>query len=129
MHRTLKAETARPSAKTMEEQQKRFDEFRHGYNHERPHEALGQKRPATLYRPSPHPYPDVLPTLEYAGHLQTRKVDHTGMTRWRNDRIFLSHTLEGETIGLEEIDDGIRSLYYGSVLLARFDERERKFYG
>ena len=32
-------------------------------------------------------------------------------------------------VALEEIDDGVWSLYYGSVLLARFDERERKFYG
>jgi hypothetical protein len=33
------------------------------------------------------------------------------------------------TVGLEEIDDGVWSLYYGSVLLARFDEREMKFHG
>jgi len=51
MHRTLKAETARPPEPTMERQQKRFDEFRRIYNEERPHEALGQKRPATIYRP------------------------------------------------------------------------------
>ena len=31
--------------------------------------------------------------------------------------------------GLEEIDDGIWSPYYGPVLLTRFDEREMKFYG
>jgi len=46
MHRTLKAETTRPQEPTMEPQQKRFDEFRRVYNEERPHEALGQKRPA-----------------------------------------------------------------------------------
>jgi hypothetical protein len=37
--------------------------------------------------------------------------------------------LTGEWVGLEEIDDGIWSLYYGPMLLARFDEREMKFYG
>lgn len=42
---SLKAETTRPPDSTMERQQKRFDEFRHVYNDERPHEALGQKRP------------------------------------------------------------------------------------
>lgn len=36
-------------------------------------------------------------------------------------KLFLSHTLHGETVGLEEIDDGVWSLYYGVVLLARFD--------
>jgi len=130
MHRTLKAETARPPESTFERQQQRFDRFRHEFNNERPHEALGQKRPATVYVSSPRPYPEVLPPIEYAGHLLTRKVDHSGMVRWKNkERLFLSHTLHGETVGLEEIDDGVWSLYYGPVLLARFDERERRFYG
>jgi hypothetical protein len=113
----------------MERRQKRFDEFRHVYNHERPHEALGQKRPATIYRPSSRPYPESPPPIEYAGHLETRKISHNGMMRWKDRRIFTSHSLEGEWVGLEEIDDGIWSLYYGPVLLARFDEREMRFYG
>jgi len=83
----------------------------------------------TLYAPSPRPYPETLPPIEYAGHLETRKVDHSGMIRWSGSRLFLSHTLHGEWVGLEEIDDGVWSLYYGPVLLARFDERERRFYG
>jgi hypothetical protein len=129
MHRTLKAETARPPDQTMDRQQKRFDEFRNVYNNERPHEALGQKRPATIYRPSSRPYPESLPPIEYAGHLETRKVGQNGMMRWKNSVIFTSKTLRGEWVGLEEIDDGIWSLYYGPVLLARFDEREMRFYG
>ncbi|HEX9984209.1 MAG TPA: integrase core domain-containing protein, partial [Thermoanaerobaculia bacterium] len=128
MHRTLKAETARPPEPTMERQQKRFD-FRRIYNEERLHEALGQKRPATIYRPSPRPYPATLPPIEYAGHLEKRKIEHNGMMCWKNGHIFTSKTLCGEYVGLEEIDDGIWSVYYGPVLLARFDEREMKFYG
>jgi putative transposase len=129
MHRTLKAETTRPPESTMERQQKRFDEFRRVYNDERPHEALGQKRPATIYRPSPRPYPESLPPIEYAGHLEKRKIEHNGMMHWKNGRIFTSKTLCGEYVGLEEIDDGIWSVYYGPILLARFDEREMRFYG
>src|SRR5207253_1275431 len=68
MHRTLKAETARPPESTFKRQQQRFDRFRQHFNNERPHEALGQKRPASLYVPSPRPYPEKLPPLEYAGH-------------------------------------------------------------
>ncbi|HKO59000.1 MAG TPA: hypothetical protein VJ276_24250 [Thermoanaerobaculia bacterium] len=51
------------------------------------------------------------------------------MMCWKNSRIFTSKTLSGEYVGLEEIDDGIWSLYYGAVLLARFDEREMKLHG
>jgi len=130
MHKTLKAETTRPPEKTLEQQQKRFDRFRHEFNNDRPHESLGQKRPATIYTPSPRPYPETLPPIEYPGHLMTRKVDHSGQIRWKDyDRLFLSHTLHGEIVALEEIDDGMWSLFYGPVLLARFDERERRFYG
>ncbi|MBV8895652.1 MAG: transposase family protein, partial [Acidobacteriaceae bacterium] len=129
MHRTLKAEIARPPEPTLDRQQKRVDEFRHVYNTERPHEALGQKRPATIYRPSPRAYPETLPPIEYAGHLEVRKVEHNGMMCWKNGRIFTSKTLRGEYVGLEEVDDGVWSLYYGPVLLARFDERAMKLYG
>lgn len=129
MHRTLKAETTRPPEPTLARQQKRFDRFVHDFNHERPHETLGQKRPVSLYTPSPRPYPKTLPALEYDGHLEVRKVDHRGTIKWKNEKLFLSHTLSGEIVGLEEIDDGAWSLYYGPVLLARFDERERRFYG
>jgi len=80
-------------------------------------------------RSCPRPYPDSLPPIEYAGHLETRKISHHGMMRWKDERIFTSKTLTGEWVGLEEIDDGIWSLYYGPVLLARFDEREMRFYG
>ena len=45
MHRTLKAETARPPASSMRAQQARFDRFRHEYNDVRPHEAIGQATP------------------------------------------------------------------------------------
>ena len=123
MHRTLKAETARPPSQTFERQQKRFDHFRDVYNNERPHEALGQKRPASIYQPSRRPYPESLPPIEYLGHLETRKVGHNGMMRWKDKRIFTSKTLTGEWVGLEEIDDGIWSLYYGPVLLAPFGRK------
>jgi len=129
MHRTLKAQTTRPPEATLKRQQVRFDQFIDEYNNERPHEALGQKRPVTLYMPSPRPYPESLPPIEYPGHLEIRKVDDRGAIRWKNEKLFLSHTLLGEMVGLEEVDDGVWSVYYSSMLLARFDERDRRFYG
>jgi putative transposase len=56
MHRTLNAETSAPPAATPPQQQARVDAFRRHYNHERPHEALGQQTPAEHYRPSPRGY-------------------------------------------------------------------------
>lgn len=81
----------------------------------------------TIDRPSPRPYPETLSPIEYAGHLEKRKIGNNGMMRWKSGQIFTSKTLTGEWVGLEEIDDGIWSVYYGPVLLARFDEQDMKF--
>jgi transposase InsO family protein len=51
MHRTLKAETSKPAAATLAQQQRRFDRFRRHYNETRPHEALEQTPPAAHWRP------------------------------------------------------------------------------
>uniref|UniRef100_UPI00166F39EA integrase core domain-containing protein n=1 Tax=Aureimonas glaciei TaxID=1776957 RepID=UPI00166F39EA len=48
-HLTL-LEAMRPPAADRAEQQQRFDAFQADYNSERPHQALGQKPPASLYR-------------------------------------------------------------------------------
>lgn len=52
MHRELKRETARPPASSLRAQQRRFDAFCQRYNDERPHEAIGDRTPSTLWCPS-----------------------------------------------------------------------------
>lgn len=124
MHRTLKAETARPPAGDLAAQQQRFDAFLDLFNEERPHEALGQRPPAELYEESPRAYPERLEEIEYPGHFEVRRVQSRGEISWRGLRPFVSEVLTGEPVGLEEVDDGVWSLYFGPRLLARFDERE-----
>jgi transposase InsO family protein len=129
MHRTLKRETARPPAQSRSAQQERFDQFRCLYNEERPHEALGQQTPVEFYRLSPRPYPSQIPKMDYPGHFEVRSVRSSGEIKWQGRLLFLSEALIGESVGLEESAEGVWSVYFGSLLLARFDERERKFYG
>ena len=38
--------------------------------------------------------------------------------------LFLAHGLTTHHIGLEETDDGIWSIYFNTVLLAKLDERD-----
>lgn len=56
MHKTLKGDAIRPPRSTLVTQQRAFNAFRRLYNDERPHEALQDRPPATLYRPSPRSY-------------------------------------------------------------------------
>lgn len=129
MHRTLKQETARPPAATGSAQQESFDRFRRLYNEARPHEALAQQTPGQLYRPSERPYPENLPEPEYPGHFEVRSVRSRGEIQWRGDLVYLSEALIGESVGLEEGDEGVWSVFFGEMLLARFHERDRKLHG
>lgn len=129
MHRTLGAETARPPAADGPRQQERFEQFRRTYNELRPHEALGQIPPSEVYESSPRPYPSKLQPCEYPGHFEVRSVGQKGEIQWRGKPLFVSHSLEGERIGLEEVDEAQWTVYLGPVMIARFDERERRLYG
>jgi transposase InsO family protein len=123
MHRTLKAGTARPPAATRGAQQRRFAAFRMEYNDVRPHAALGGLPPAMRYVPSPRAYPEQLPALEYAAHLERRRVSATGSIKWRDRAIWVSEVLAGEQIGCEEIADAEWAVYFGPVRIGTLDER------
>src|SRR5207302_5674709 len=90
MHKTLKAETARPPAATLAAQQRRFDRFRAEFNHQRPHEALGQAVPAACYTPSPRPYPSRLQDPAYAADFELRRVRSNGQIKWQGELIFIA---------------------------------------
>ena len=126
MHKTVKAETARPPEADMEAQQVRFDDWRREFNEDRPHEALGYAVPADLYVPSPRPMPDVLPEPEYPGHYEVRYLSKDGNVRFKGRQIFVSQTLAHEHVGLEETADGVWDLYFFDRLLARLNERTWK---
>jgi len=123
MHRTLKAQTARPPAANLRTQQKRFDAFRAEFNHERPHEALRMKVPAELYRPSDRPYPRRLKPFVYPGHYEVRKVSTNGGVRWNHKWLWVSHILGGLYVGFEEVDHEAWDVYFGPILLGRFFEK------
>lgn len=123
MHRTLKRETTRPSAATLRGQQIRFNRFMEEFNNVRPHEALDQETPASLYTASRREYPSRLPQTEYPDHFEKRLVSRNGGFRWASTRVPITHTLEGEYVGLEEVDDGKWDVYFGHVRLGQMDER------
>jgi putative transposase len=127
MHRTLKAETTRPPANTMQGQQRRFNSFRPLFNNERPHEALGQLPPASVYTPSTRFYPgDVIDEDVYPGHWERRMVKRSGDIKWRNQRLFIAEPLAGKLVGLVEVDEDLWQLHYQRTLLALIDGRRGK---
>jgi len=129
MHRELKRETTRPAAASLRAQQPRFDRFRQRYNEERPHEALDDATPASRWTPSPRPYPERRARPEYPAHMEVRRISTSGDFSWAGRRRFLSETLRGEDIALEEVQDGVWNLVYYRTLLGRIDVRSGQLTG
>jgi len=124
IHRTLKAETACPPAAHRRAQQEAFHRFRSIYNHERPHEALAMKTPASCYQPSPRAYPSRLPEPEYDQDFEVRRVRACGGFSWKGRKIFISEVLRNEPIGFELIEDDFWLVYFAAFPIALFDSDE-----
>lgn len=125
MHKEL-TPTRFPPAEHRSAQQLKFDAVREELDFVRPHHALGLKTPAELYVPSERPMPERIPRPEYAGHCEVKRVRRQGTVRFRGREIFLSEVLAREAIALEEVADGVWSIFFYDLLLARLDERTGK---
>jgi transposase InsO family protein len=123
MHLTLKAETTRPPAASLPAQQRKFNRFIDEFNNERPHEALGQQTPASHYQASTREMPRKIKPFVYPDRFEVRYVSRNGGIRWNNDWINVSTVCIGEYVGLEEIDDGLWTVYFGPLTLGRLNER------
>ncbi len=128
MHRTLKQEATIPPAGSLRSQQRKLDRFRQEFNEERPHEALGMKRPAEVYRPSQRSAPKRLEPYEYPGHYLVRRVSRDGTIRVLRNQVFVSNTVMEDYVGLEEVDDGVYDLYFCFYQIGRYELRANKIH-
>lgn len=122
IHRTLNEETAQPPGANMTIQRQRFDAFRRAYNCVRPHEALGQQPPADYFQPSPRRYPTRLQDPDYGPGIDVRRVRQHGAIKWHGGELFISETLRGEPIGIEQTAEKQWTVRYGPLLLGYIDE-------
>ena len=90
MHRTLKDEAIAPPEANRRRQQAAFDAFRPEFNHQRPHEALGQRFPEELYVPT-------LSAGDTANDLSRRYESPPGQNQgdisWKDHHVYLTSTL------------------------------------
>jgi len=120
-HLTLKNETALPPALTLSLQQEKFEQFKKYYNNRRYHEALGQKTPAAVYKPSLRTWNGKLKSPEYSSDYEARKVGASGNITWKNRAFFISETLVREYVALKEVEVGLMNVYYGPIILGKID--------
>lgn len=128
MHRTLKAEGVFPLQLTLTEQQIKFHEFQNYFNHERPHESLGQKTPGSIYAPSERQWHGKLKSPEYSSEWKVLPVRSSGQISWLGASIFISKSLENEYVGVKENEDGDWVVNYGPVNLGFINQERRLIY-
>jgi len=114
LHRSLKAEVLQGrNFWNIEECQEAFDKWRHVYNHERPHQAIGMEVPAKRFRPSEIDFPENLPEIEYSPDDIVRVVRSEGIIRFGNRKYWLGRSLTGYPVAVRPtIEDGVYEIYF-----------------
>jgi transposase InsO family protein len=126
LHLTLLQDTASPPASSLRQQLDRLRVFQQLYNHDRPHQALGNTPPAEHYAPSPRRWDGVLREPDYPDDHQIRRVRRSGEIRWQGNTVYINQALAGEPVGLAEATDGGWTVRYGPIHLGVIDHRARR---
>jgi len=118
MHKTLKQQVCGGQvAGNLVGQQRVLDAFRRYYNGDRPHEALGQRTPASVYHRAARPYPGKLEEPRYPADYQVRLVRSNGTIKWQGRALYISQALAGEPVGVETLADGGLRVYFATLTL------------
>jgi len=102
-HRTLDLEviSTRPRWESFGEVQDAYDSWRPIYNHQRPHDSLGETVvPADRYQPSDRSMPISIPEPEYDTGIDIRKVSLNGRFSWRGQSLRVGKAFAGRRIAI-----------------------------
>lgn len=116
MHRVYKAEVTSPPAANRRAQQQSTTRWVRYYNEHRPHEALGQRVPAFLYRQSRRPYRR-LKEITYPANWRTLRVTASGFIRWHGRLRLIGRAFGGSRIGFKFVSKGWSEVYFERHLI------------
>ena len=60
--------------------------------------------------------------------MEVRVVSSNGCLSWKSAPLFVATALAGEYVAFEEVDEGLWTLWFATVPLARYDERHRSLH-
>jgi putative transposase len=123
MHRVLKAETTRPPSRSRRAQQRRLSRWVRIYNEIRPHQALKQRPPTELYRPTSSSLRIV--QLKYPGRWSIRRVRSNGEIKWHGRKRFVGEAFVGYTVGLKTMGGGKFAVYFADLLIGELRESDQ----
>ncbi len=98
-----------------------FNEWRHQFNTERPHQALKGKCPAEVYEKSEIKYDPAVEELLYPRGFKVRKVNDRGVMSFRGKLYFVGNPFAGYSVGIYMKKDGSQEVWFASRLLGTLD--------
>jgi len=123
MHRIYKEDTANPPASSVARQQRRTRSWIRYYNYQRPHEALGQRKPGDLYRPGQGRQTRHVPDPDYPPAWETRRAGSRGSIKWQGRLRHIGRAFTGRKVGLKRIAPGVYAVYFALYLIGHlYDE-------
>ncbi|AZO20938.1 IS481 family transposase [Mesorhizobium sp. M1E.F.Ca.ET.045.02.1.1] len=113
-HRSLKAEALQgPPFANLAEAQDAFDQWRHVYNAQRPHDALGGGVPLDRYQASPRQYRETVEPFEYAKDDLIRRVQQHGFVSILGRTIRLCRAFAGKSVAFRPTaTDGVFDAWF-----------------
>jgi transposase InsO family protein len=108
-----------------EEHQAWLDEFRWEYNHVRPHEALGDRTPASVWQPSGRSYDPHPPEWEYPAGAEVERLESSGQLRLFGRQWQISEALAHERVQLVRVEQRVL-VYYCQSLIREIDLADQR---
>jgi len=97
-----------------------LDAYRWEHNHVRPHEALGMRTPATLWRPSARPFDPCPRRWEYPAGAWVLKLDSQGKLDIKGKKWKVSRSLAGEWVQVIRVEARML-VFYCATLIRELD--------
>jgi len=127
MHRDIAWELEGRLDGNLSQQAAALEIWRRSFNEERPHEALGMRCPAELYRPSPRSWQGTPDQLDYPAGYRQRKVLKNGRIWLDGVPIGVSKSLVGWNVGLRPVDSQRFSVHFARLCLGQIDLSTESF--
>jgi putative transposase len=117
MHRDLKAEATQPPSAHLAAQQRRFERWRHTFNHERPHESLDQQCPAEFYQPSGRRLNEHDRPVSYPAEFEVKTISESGQLAHEGRHYHVGEAFAHKRVGLRLNAEGRTELHFANVHL------------
>lgn len=127
MHRDIAMEIERFPQSTLEQQRAELETWRHSFNFERPHEALGMRTPAELYQNSQRSWAKGIDEIDYPCDYMKRKVLQSGAIRLEGFQIPISMVFVDWHVGLKPYPDHKYLVWFGALCVGTVDMKSLAF--